>query len=218
MLAPWEFPVDLLKILQIGDKSLTIAIPPGQLKYAPRIADEEPQKEVAIPEAVEPITNGDGVVAMDTGLQEDWPSTDGKKDGDDLQTNTDVVEDALAETEIKVDNPQTDAGIGEQAVAETKSNGDILAKDIQERDCSPEKPASLDVIQYEFGRNLKMLNDKIIEIDGRLDPKDSKQVCAASIWKRVRAKRNNQDLGTLFDMREHFHVYKRPQVEKKRKG
>ena len=55
------------------------------------------------------------------------------------------------------------------------------------------------------------LENKIIEIDGRLDPKDAP---IASSWRFIRVQRNNQDLGSLFDMREEFYVWKSPTIVK----
>lgn len=69
------------------------------------------------------------------------------------------------------------------------------------------------VIHYEI-KNLRQLMDKAIEIDGRLDPKS---VPAASPWRFMRVKRNNQDLGTLFEMREEFYAYKLPKLAKRTK-
>lgn len=73
------------------------------------------------------------------------------------------------------------------------------------------------VIHHEI-KNLAQLMNKAIEIDGRLDPKDIKQVPASSPWKFMRLKRNNQDLGTLFEMRDEFYAYKLPKLQKKAKG
>lgn len=69
------------------------------------------------------------------------------------------------------------------------------------------------VIHYEI-TNLRHLMNKAIEIDGRLDPKDIKSVPAASPWKFMRVKRNNQDLGTLFEMRDEFYTYKLAKLAK----
>lgn len=62
--------------------------------------------------------------------------------------------------------------------------------------------------------SLQHLENKVIEIDGRFD---SKVVRSTNSWKSFRGIRNNQDLGTLFEMREEFYVYKHPQIVKEAK-
>ena len=53
--------------------------------------------------------------------------------------------------------------------------------------------------------SLTDLERRFVEIDGRLDPKDHR---CANPWKMMRGKRNEQDLGTLFEMREEYYVWK----------
>ena len=62
--------------------------------------------------------------------------------------------------------------------------------------------------------NLSELEHKIIDVDGRLN---SKEVPVANTWKHFRGIRNNQDLGSLFEMREDFYVYKHPRIVKEAK-
>ena len=51
---------------------------------------------------------------------------------------------------------------------------------------------------------LNNLEDKVLDIDGRMPSKDAP---ASSAWRAMRAKRNNQDLGSLFEMRDEYFVY-----------
>ena len=60
-------------------------------------------------------------------------------------------------------------------------------------------------------KTVKNLVEKIIEIDGRLAPKDAPIV---SNWRFMRLLRKNQDLGSLFDVREEYYVWNSPTIVK----
>lgn len=62
--------------------------------------------------------------------------------------------------------------------------------------------------------NLTQLESKIVDIDGRFN---SKEIGVQNAWKNFRGIRNHQDLGSLFDMREEFYVYKHPRIVKEPK-
>ena len=62
--------------------------------------------------------------------------------------------------------------------------------------------------------NLTHLEHKIVDIDGRFNSKD---LSIQNTWKNFRGIRNHQDLGSLFEMREDFFVYKHPQIVKEPK-
>ena len=53
-------------------------------------------------------------------------------------------------------------------------------------------------------KTVKSFVDTIIEVDGRLNPKDAPIL---SNWRLIRLQRNNQDLGSLFDLREELYVW-----------
>lgn len=61
---------------------------------------------------------------------------------------------------------------------------------------------------------LKHLERKIVEVDGRFN---SKEIATQNVWRNFRGIRKMQDLGTLFEMREEFYVYKHPQIVKEAK-
>ena len=75
---------------------------------------------------------------------------------------------------------------------------------------TPTEPQK-DVIYHSI-TNLKQLEDKITEIDGRMKGTDARS--SNNTWKALRCKRNNQDLGSLFEVREDFYVWKHPQIVK----
>ena len=56
---------------------------------------------------------------------------------------------------------------------------------------------------------LQQLEDKILKIDGRIEKAQT-----ASVWKFLRAYRNNQDIGSLFDIREDYYVRNDPRIVK----
>ena len=68
-----------------------------------------------------------------------------------------------------------------------------------------------DAVIYEIS-TLSQLEVKILEIDGRLNLNEVRP--SINPWKALRGKRNNQDLGTLFEMREEFYVWKHPHIPK----
>ena len=62
--------------------------------------------------------------------------------------------------------------------------------------------------------SLAQLEHKIVDIDGHFN---SKEIGIQNPWKNFRGIRNHQDLGSLFEMREDFYVYKHPRIVKEPK-
>ena len=195
--------VDTLQIASLGQNTMTLAIPPGRQKF-PRQNSRTPacsqsesgaqtskQNEVAQGSPPPNIQKKDVEILPQAKMQNDQPN--------DSVLDADPV---LGKVELgwEMTPPKDEPDIG------TASS---TAIDLD----SSNTPPLNDVILLEM-KNLKQLNDKIIELDGRLDPKNQKEAPAVSPWKLIRAKRNNQDLGTLFEMREDFYVYKVPQITK----
>ncbi|KAL8814524.1 MAG: hypothetical protein Q9223_006260 [Gallowayella weberi] len=60
-----------------------------------------------------------------------------------------------------------------------------------------------DVILWK-GTGLFALEKKILEIDGRAKPESR----TGSTWRDIRCRRNEQDLGSLFEMRDEYYAYK----------
>lgn len=201
---------------------MTLAIPPGRLKYPSRIAepglrsDANIEGDTSIQNRLEP---GDATPGIDK-ERESAPG-DGAREGTELALNG-ILDGGIASAEPIIDGvveategephgkkESTPNGVIGNIPGEAVVNEDDGPSTILPRASEPE-----DVVILHEINNLKQLNDKIIEIDGRLNPKDAKEVPACSPWKIIRAKRNNQDLGTIFDMREHFYVYKQPKIVK----
>lgn len=64
-------------------------------------------------------------------------------------------------------------------------------------------PSDVDDVILVSITTLQALEDKIISVDGRLNKK-----IEGNAFKNVRVKRNNQDIGSLFEIREEWYVYK----------
>ena len=91
---------------------------------------------------------------------------------------------------------------------------EIVAKGQKSRPIPKQEPSQIDPETGCFLYDVWKpggLEDKIIEIDGRIDPKDA---AAASTWRSIRLLRNNQDLGSLFDIREEHYVWKSSTIVK----
>ena len=192
---------------------MTVAIPPGQMfsrRYKEPESSGQPSREDTTTEKV--------------GIKPENSSTDAMTVT--AQTNGDAAGESTEGTqqEALATEEETCLGNFESGWAGTLVKGEIADKDSisflnesGKEDPDDRKGSPVDDSVVHEIKNLKQLNDKIIEIDGRLDPKDLKQVPAVSPWKLIRAKRNNQDLGTLFEMREDFYVYKLPHITKAKK-
>ncbi|KAM0797637.1 Asx homology domain-containing protein [Usnea florida] len=66
---------------------------------------------------------------------------------------------------------------------------------------------------YEIS-NLSQLEHKVVDMDGRFQ---SKEMSVQNTWKTFRCSRNNQDMGTLFEIRDEFYVHKHPKIVKEAK-
>ena len=184
---------------------MTVAIPPGQDRFPRLYTESEPSK---IPDC------GNGIIKVSM-----KPEPESSPKDSPPQASTDAAIEGLG----KVITPERETLLGNfesgWAVTPLKEevhdeNSNVPPNDIDRKSPDDRKgPPTDNRITHEI-KNLKQLMDKIIEIDGRLDPKDQKQAPAVSPWKLIRAKRNNQDLGTLFEMREDFYVYKLPHITK----
>jgi len=191
--------------------ALTLAIPPGQLKYARLVAEPEARAEGEMEEQ--------GTTAVENAKA--TPISDTKMEGNDTPTGPTKIE-------IEITAGEADSQVnGTESVENVKQNGEAPTPDAEVNKGGPatttkneeEEPSIAvsegpdtyeDVVLHEI-KTLQKLERKVLEIDGRLNPKD---VPSVNAWRFCRCKRNNQDLGTLFEMREDFYVYKHPQIVK----
>lgn len=186
---------------------MTFAIPPAQLKYARRLAPDEDEegklKNGKTGDAPSADTNTEG-----NGAEHD--------DAEDIEAKKNNAED------IKVVNNETEENKIEKDNAEAKSSdlSEIEGRKTRPRPCDAEAPSMAspspapssqlsaippDVEDVIFASitTLQALEDKIVTIDGRLGKKVD-----GNAFKSIRVKRDNQDLGSLFEIREEWYVYK----------
>lgn len=197
--------------MNIGLSTLTLAMPPGQLKYARLVAEPEAQPDVEMEGKVTAVVgNGTELTSPDAKTDSVDAPTESKKAGGespadevDAKINgTPALEDVKPEEEVPIPGTEADA------------NGLVIITDEEGQEppkTAPEGFESEDSVIHHEIKTLQQLEKRVLEIDGRLNPKEIPSVNA---WRFTRCKRNNQDLGTLFEMREDFYVYKYPQIIK----
>ena len=186
---------------------MTFAIPPAQLKYARRLApDEEDEGK------------------LKNGKTGDAPSADTNAEGNDAERNDaeDIEVKKNNAEEIKVMNNETeeDKIQNDQAEAVSSDLGNIEGNRTRPRPCDAEAPSmaspspapssqlsaippEVEDVIFASITTLQALEDKIVTIDGRLGKKVD-----GNAFKSIRVKRDNQDLGSLFEIREEWYVYK----------
>lgn len=238
---------DILKIVEVDGKALTFAIPPGHRKYSRRMfetgppgntkpratettagGDDQPPSGVGSqPGAVrvvedtdadddEASEHSDGALAVGKTAEDgNLPDSSKAQEVDlTLENKTNMYDAAEAinseSTEVEADNKPQDNGIHGSTASGIVPNG----ASSQMNDGHSSTPALQEEDVLHNVSNLRQLEDKIVDIDGRFKSKD---LAATSPWKHFRGIRNNQDLGTLFEMREEFYVYKHPQIVKEAK-
>lgn len=240
-----------LKIVEVNEKSLTFAVPPGQRKYS-RHMFESGMSGDANPEAIAITSDGDeqpptgvdnkpGAIQIITDTEtssHEAPETSEKGEGA-------LVEEKTAENGNPPDSSKTrEAEIAVEEKADENDATEDVTPDIPEA-VDPSKPPGEEIrgataskggntdgtsSQTDGGHSstsaeqeedtlhtismLTQLEKKIVEIDGHFNSND---LAVANTWKSFRGIRNNQDLGTLFEMREEFYVYKHPQIVKEGK-
>ena len=186
---------------------MTFAIPPAQLKYARRLA----------PDADEDRT-------LEKGKAGDTPTADKNAESNDTEPND--TEDIRAKVDIaediEVKNDEAEDRNVENDATQVKSSdpSHVESQTTTSRPCDTEVPSiaspspapssqlsaipsDVDDVILASITTLQALEDKIVTIDGRLGKKVD-----GNAFKCIRVKRNNQDLGSLFEIREEWYVYK----------
>ncbi|KAL8654644.1 MAG: hypothetical protein Q9226_003350 [Calogaya cf. arnoldii] len=224
------------KIVQINGKSVTFAIPPGQLKFARRFdhppsepgndqATTPPQSDIpevtanTVPDDVkmqeslstiespynvlEPTSLVDRSKVSDhgedlSGVTAETKAEEGKPDilvGDETQTSSTT---ATRKTDVEPVIP-TAPSTPKRMPMESSTQSSSPLSDIPDI-----VPAASDPGVIHFTTStLWPLEKKIIEIDGRLPS----SMRTASAWRDIRCRRNEQDMGSLFEMRDEYYAY-----------
>ena len=187
---------------------MTFAIPPGQLKYARRLAPVEEEEEGK----------------FENGKAGDTPTADENAEGNDAKHNgaEDITAkvDHAEDIEVKSNKDQDSNVETENTQAKLSDPSHIEGKRTTPKPCDAEAPSmarpspapssqlsaipsDVDDVVLASITTLQALEEKIVTIDGRLGKKVD-----GNAFKCIRVKRNNQDLGSLFEIREEWYVYK----------
>ena len=239
------------QLVEINDKALTFAIPPGQRKYSRHInesttsRDNEPEVkakmagvESQLPNSRESETHGaeagttietdsdegpmvsqegDGVpiiietaqngrcpeigstdpeAVLESKTAEDRNGKPERREGFEVEASAELQKDATSEV-------TTSKGKRENGVTVQTNGG---------QPSSAARAGAEDTL-YEIS-NLTQLEHKLVDIDGRFQSKD---MSVQNTWKTFRCSRTNQDMGTLFEIREEHYVHKHPKIVKEAK-
>ena len=228
------------KILRVDGTVLTMAIPPGRLKYARHLPTPQTtptksseanglQSEREGASAINGVVNNKPCV-VEGNLEDVEPRADttepdnltaGKKSAGSNEAadefaelqNAKPLEPSLPECATILPDKENVSAI-EARDAHSASPTNPSTPTEQSPKPAPPHPSSQapaeDAIFYRM-TSLNEFDRKLIEVDGRLDPNKHRN---ANTWKSIRGKRDNQDLGTLFEMREEFFVWKSPTIVK----
>lgn len=189
--------------------------PPGQLKYSRLPAAPEGHANAASRRnANAGVGNGTVTSIFEADKKEDDFRIETKMPKSNMQTAGAETNTHMASAVDKVE-PDSKAPLSKIEV-ETRDSDTDTEDDLTPISTPNRSATEEDVILHEI-KSLQQLETRVLEIDGRVDPKS---VPAVNAWRFIRCKRNNQDLGTLFEMREEFYIYKYPQIVKslKKKG
>ncbi|KAL9128576.1 MAG: hypothetical protein Q9217_002775 [Psora testacea] len=221
---------------------LTMAIPPARLKYArhlttPQRATARPTKanELQPRYASDDNTNGvvnDNLEILGGNLGNSTSEGDKVKPEQASAEGSSSGDNRNADPHVHTKEPETASFFNRSKEPPDKQNGSIIdlaninamplpptcsngaatpAKRSPQHSPPPSSKAPAeDVIHYRIS-TLNEFESRLIEIDGRVDPKNHRN---ANSWKAIRGKRNNQDLGSLFEMREEYFVWRSPKIVK----
>ncbi|KAL9630856.1 MAG: hypothetical protein Q9204_004507 [Flavoplaca sp. TL-2023a] len=230
------------KIMNINGKSVTFAIPPGQLRFA-RVLDHQsapqndqkttpplstPAESTANPadaevmvdgplctvktaqENLEPTSLVDRSKPLDRAEDQDASTAVAQEHGqpDYVRGDIDVPSVAVNQAEDEAsDTPPTSRTPNRRHEETTIQNSSQASSPLSELESEVEdsSPTSSDcgIIQFTIS-TLFPLEKKIIEVDGRLPPTTR----TASTWRDIRCRRNEQDMGSLFEMRDEYFAYR----------
>ena len=196
---------------------MTFAIPPAQLKYARRLAPDEDEdgklKNRKTGDTPTADKNAEGNDAEHNGAEDITAKIDNAEDIDVKNSNAEDID-------VKNSNAQDNNVENDYTQAKSSDPSHVEGKRTTPRPCDAEAPSmaepspapssqlsaipsDVDDVVLASITTLQALEEKIVTIDGRLGKKVD-----GNAFKSIRVKRNNQDLGSLFEIREEWYVYK----------
>ena len=238
------------QIVEINDKALTFAIPPGQRKYSRHIyesnasRDNEPEVKATMAGIDEqlPISLESDIHGAEAGTTIEADDDEGpvvSKAGDGVSIIIETAQNGRCPEIGSTDPEAVDSKTAEDRNGELEQREGLEVETSAEpkKDETPEittpkgkrengvtiqtngsNPSSAARSENEDTlheiSNLTQLEHKLVDIDGRFQ---SKEISVQNTWKTFRCSRNNQDMGTLFEIREEFFVYKHPRIVKEAK-
>lgn len=227
--------------MNINGKSVTFAIPPGQLRFA-RVLDHqnafqndqtttpplsEPTESTAKPaddkvmvdeplcavkmahENLEQTSLVDRSTRLEPAEDQEASTAVAQQQGqpdrvrDDINVPSVVINQAEEEASNTPTTSHPPNRRHEESTIQESSTSSPLSE--IESEIEDTTPTTIDcgIIQFTIS-TLFPLEKKIIEIDGRL-PSTTR---TASTWRDIRCRRNEQDMGSLFEMRDEYYAYR----------
>ena len=170
---------------------MTFAIPPGTLRYARKISlnlSKEPN------ELREDKTKN--TLASEESVSEGTPAT--QSIIGEVFANGDGILDNIVEGNAKEKTLEM--------IIQNESDGNQTTRErtVEEDIETASSGAAEDIVRYTIF-NVQMLEDKILKLDGRI-----KNPPQTSAWRSFRCQRNNQDMGSLYEIREQYWVWNHP--------
>ena len=215
-----------MRVVSISGSVLTMGIPPGRLKYArhlptPLTTPTKSSKSQPIPS--DELNDSNTLETSQLLVDERGPSK-GWPNGDEQSLNGLPKENFLPQT-VRTQRLETPELSGESAegiadpeagARDTKStpvrptwSPITPAKQLPYEKSPPPSQAPVEDVILTPIKTLNELDKRIIEIDGRLDHTINR---AVSVWRLVRVKRDNQDIGSLFEIRDDYFVRQSPKI------
>ncbi|KAL8916983.1 MAG: hypothetical protein Q9208_008238 [Pyrenodesmia sp. 3 TL-2023] len=240
------------KIVSIDGKSITLAIPPGHLKYARRLERHTPSPDDEVMATSSPAAATDSVAVnvAATSIEEVSAINDDTGGGDSLAlvvkpdanaiNSEPRITDTEKATDVQYDGEKTntkdrlDLHIGSTDDGKNPQPSTVGPEPPSTQTSSPTKSSVLsdppptsediptpvkstasdrldhlsaateyDIILYTT-TGLWDLEKEILKVDGRVKPGSR----TASTWRVIRCRRNEQDMGSLFEMRDEYYAYK----------
>ncbi|KAL9014357.1 MAG: hypothetical protein Q9180_008955 [Flavoplaca navasiana] len=162
-----------------------------------------------VQENLEPTSLVDGSRRLDRAEDQDASTAVAQKQDqpDCVRDDIDVPSVVINQAEDKANIPTTSHTANrrheESTIQESSQTSSPLSEIESEVEDTTRTSSDCATIQFTIS-TLFPLEKKIIEIDGRL-PSTSR---TASTWRDIRCRRNEQDMGSLFEMRDEYFAYR----------
>lgn len=209
------FVVMAVQILKIDGSHMTCVVPAGQRVFLPQVPDADYK---ALLKAYKSTTEDE----MDVDFTADGATNDGEgeeekptarglrkrksevKDGPRKKRQQDASEDALSGSEV-VTSVCTKQEQGNNSEDEaSKSENDVnpeTGSNVMQSSSSGLTLKGVEVVVLPEVNGPTYLGNKMIEVDGRI-----KHIPNGNAWKEFRCYRDNQDMGSLWEVRQAWYV------------